>query len=236
MTRIADILTQYTPEKVIEVISEHLTDRRKERIELLLNQRIQSIHVAVESPVDIHNALAIVRSSEALGVNNVHIIDWKKKRNQGRQTMKGSQRWSSVRYHKDIDNFLERIESKNLILAGACVESSVKLEELPVDRPICLLFGNEHEGLSSQALERCAIRYTIPMFGMSESFNLSVSAAISLYSLTRRKRENLGSPGDLSPEETVLQKATYFLRSLGLQKAQAYLRRSSKIAERHPRS
>ena len=80
------------------------------------------------------------------------------------------------------------------------------LDKIPLDHPVCLVFGNEIRGLSPQAVRSCEHLFTIPMYGMTESLNLSVSAAISLYETLRRKRMLLGRPGDLTTEQLQVEK------------------------------
>lgn len=83
-----------------------------------------------------------------------------------------------------------------------------------MDGPICLLLGNEHEGLSAAAKSRCDHRYKIPMQGFAESLNLSVSAAISLYVSSRRRREVIGARGDLDAREIARLRARWYLNSV----------------------
>ena len=99
-------------------------------------------------------------------------------------------------------------------MAGACVDGDVDLEALPVHEPICLVFGNEHAGLSDAAKAAMDLRFSIAMHGFSESFNLSVSAAISLYSVTRRRRASLGCAGDLGVDARREMTARYYASSV----------------------
>ncbi|MCX6123857.1 MAG: hypothetical protein NTV34_03800 [Proteobacteria bacterium] len=68
---------------------------------------------------------------------------------------------------------------------------AVALDDLPVDKPIALVFGNEHEGLHPTWREHSDVRFTIPMAGIVESLNISVCAAISLYAVTQKARKTL---------------------------------------------
>jgi tRNA (guanosine-2'-O-)-methyltransferase len=88
------------------------------------------------------------------------------------------------------------------------------VSELPVDAPLCVLFGNEKVGLSEETLAACDLTFRIPMVGMSESLNLSVSAAITLYDVSARRRAALGRVGDLQGEALALERARYYARSI----------------------
>ncbi|MFT5319796.1 MAG: tRNA (guanosine-2'-O-)-methyltransferase [Chlamydiales bacterium] len=208
-----EIFDRYNPEQIIETLAPFLTDNRKLRISETLQSRIHSIHVAMENPADIHNALAIVRSGEALGISNMHIIREKPKNHRSARTCRGGYRWTDLRYHPTFENFKDDMRQKGFLLAGACLTNEMTLEELPVDKPLCLLFGNEHRGLSEEALQSCDFHYTIPMHGMLESLNLSVSAAISLYETLKRKRDLLNASGDLSREELLKEQARYYINA-----------------------
>ncbi len=213
-------------QKIIDVLEPHLTDKRKAAIHRVLSKRLDSIHVAVEAPSDIHNALAAIRSCEAFGVPHVHIVAWEGKRNKGRQTSQGSYRWTDVQYHATFEDFIGLSAVQPLVLIGAGPGEGVSLDEVPVDKPLCLLFGNEERGLSQQAIDQCGLTYSIPMFGMVESLNLSVSVGISLYDIAHRRREYLKKDGELEGETLQRERARYYIRSLGLRRSQAILQGS----------
>lgn len=199
---------------VTEAIAPYVTARRRERIEAVIADRLHGVAVAVEDPYDPHNAAAMVRSAEITGATQVHVIRASTRILQSKRTTTGAFHWVQTRHHAALDTFVAHVRAQGMLLAGACVGGSVDLEALPCDRPICLLFGNEHAGLSEAARAACDLRYGIAMHGFSESFNLSVSAAISLYSLTRRRREALGRGGDGTPEQIDRDRALYYGRSV----------------------
>lgn len=219
-----EIFGLYDPADIIDALSPFLTENRKFRINETLQSRIHSIHVAMESPADIHNALAIVRSGEALGISKMHIIRETPKNHRGSRVCRGGYRWTDLRFHPTFDTFENHIREKGFLLAGACVKSKMTLEQLPIDKPLCLLFGNEHTGLTEQALNSCDFHYTIPMHGMLESLNLSVSAAISLYETLKRKREYMKSSGDLGNEELLKEQARYYIKSVKPQLIESVLK------------
>jgi len=218
-----ELINEFGVELVINSLVPFMSNERIEKIDTVLDQRIGSIHVAVESPYDIHNAYAVVRSAESMGVNNVHIISSELKKSRGKKTSGGTSRWMNINKYLELDGFLSTINSSNIILAGASLEGSLPLCSIPIDKPICLVFGNEHRGLSPELMDHCKIKYHIPMFGMAESLNLSVSAGISLYDIITRKRQALKNKGDLSEMEKNHEKAKYLIRSLGIRSSTAIL-------------
>lgn len=221
---IETVFREFSLDEIIETLEPFLTEARMKRIEEVINQRFKSVHVAIESPADIHNAVAIVRTAEAFGVGHVHLIDANMKKRQGRSTARGTMHWTHLKKHTSFHDFLNQMRSDNFLLAGTCVKGGQPIESLPCDQPLCLLLGNERRGLSQEALEACDSLYTIPMYGMVESLNLSVSAAITLSKHLEKKREMCGQRGDLTVQEKLEEKAYFYVKSLGIQKSQAILK------------
>ena len=207
------VLDQFASKEIIEKLAPYITDSRKQRIEQVVSKRLNSVHLAIECPSDINNALAAVRSAEAMGVSNVHIICAEGSAASARKVTQGAFYWVNIQFYDSLTEFLTTIQQHNIKLAGGTVTATQPLSRVPVDEPLCLIIGNEARGLTDNAVAGCDIEYTIPMVGMSESMNLSVSAAISLYDTTSRKRKLLDGASDLSAEQTSLLTAGYYLNS-----------------------
>ena len=90
----------------------------------------------------------------------------------------------------------------------------MELAAVPVDRPLCLVFGNEQAGLSAGARADCELHFRIPMVGMAESLNLSVAAGIALHALLERRRARIGAPGDLSGQEVAERRARWYAKAI----------------------
>jgi tRNA (guanosine-2'-O-)-methyltransferase len=208
------ILEQYSADVIIEHLSPYINQKRQERIDDVIQGRLDSIQLVIECPSDINNAFAAIRTAEALGISKVHIITPEGTTLMAKPITQGAFYWVDIIYYNSFDKFLDYAKQQQLALAGGAVDASIPLAEVPVDEPLCILIGNEQRGLSPQAQTACNYLYKIPMVGMSESMNLSVSAAISLYDTTQRKRHHLGSSGDLSTEQQSLTRAKYFLNSV----------------------
>lgn len=199
---------------ILQKIEPLLTEQRKARIEAVLNYRLKNIHLALEAPSDINNALATIRTAEALGIDTVHIINAEGSARSAHGMTIGAVYWVNVHYHASLSAFLNwlRAQDKQFKLAGAKMDGEYALSCVPIKDPICILLGNEHRGLSEEAIEACDFTFHIPMCGMSESLNLSVSAAISLYDITQRLRTNVDS--DLSAPELLERKAKFYTQSV----------------------
>ncbi len=218
-------LEHLSAETIVERLESHISERRRQRIQEVVSGRIDGIHLALECPSDINNALAALRTAEALGIANIHLIQAERNAANLRSITQGAFYWINRHYYSNLPEFLTMIKNQNMILAGGTVSSDrvIPLNQIPVDKPICLLLGNEQRGLSPEAHEECEIHYRIPMFGMSESLNLSVSAAISLYDTTTRKRELINNSTDLNSSQQLEILAQYYFSSLDPRLTQALL-------------
>ena len=126
----------------------------------------------------------------------------------------GTHNWIDTKHHRNLEAFLAAAREADVRLAGACVDATHSLDELPIDQPICLLFGNEHAGLSAEAQAACEVRFRIPIYGFAESYNMSVAAALTLYATTSRIRARLGADGDLDQPSRELERARCYYASI----------------------
>jgi tRNA (guanosine-2'-O-)-methyltransferase len=208
------LAAQHGAAAMVEALQPYLTEARRARIEAVLAGRLRGVEVAIEAPYDPHNAAAVVRSAEALGAWSVHVIAASARILRARGTTTGTHHWIETRHHPDLDGFLAAQRGAGMMIAGACVDATHMLDELPIDRPICLLFGNEHAGLSRAAQAACDLRFRIPIYGFAESYNLSVAAALALYATTSRIRARLGADGDLDDSSRELERARCYYASV----------------------
>ncbi len=208
-----DIIDKHGADDVIEKLAPFVRSERKQRIDDVIAGRLNGIHLAIEAPSDINNALAAVRSAESLGVSNVHLICPEGHALAAKPITQGAFYWVSIHYYDSLDEFLTYCRNHQLAIAGGTVTATQPLSAVPVEQPLCICIGNESRGFSDEAVNACNHEYKIPMVGMSESLNLSVSAAISMYDTTQRKRALLGSNSDLTPDQQQTLQALYYLNS-----------------------
>lgn len=207
-------ITRVGAQAVIEAAASSITDARRARIERVLHGRLASVEIAVECPEDPRNAAAVVRTSEALGVMRVHVVDAVEGALDHRWVTQGANFWVHTHQYTELSALTRGLSQRRVLLAGAVMDGQLEVEELPVNQPICVMFGNEGTGLTPAALAACDTTFRVPMFGMSESLNLSVSAAITLQSLVRRRRLLLGQDGELVGPDYLREKARYYARSV----------------------
>jgi tRNA (guanosine-2'-O-)-methyltransferase len=199
--------------EVLALSAPFVSDARRRRIEDVVQARLSSLSVLVERPKDPRNAAAILRTAESLGVLSVHVVGAPDGVLHSRKTTQGADHWVRTHHHEVLSDYLA-FHPREALLVAASMEGACGLDELPVDRPLVLAFGNEAEGLSPELRAACALAFRIPMYGMSESLNVSVSAAIALQAVTHARRAYLGQRGDLAGSAYLAEKARYYVKSL----------------------
>jgi tRNA (guanosine-2'-O-)-methyltransferase len=181
-----------------------ITPRRYRRMLEVAASRLGSITVVLENLWDPHNVSAVIRSAEGIGVDRVHVVEQPHRFCVNRGVARGAHRWLRIHRHPDVASCLARLAAEGFVTCAADVgPGCLDLRELPLDRPLAIVLGSEKDGLTTEARSLAHLRFTIPMAGMTGSFNVSVSAAIALWDLCRRRRVQLGRDGDLALEDQV---------------------------------
>jgi tRNA (guanosine-2'-O-)-methyltransferase len=173
-------------QELITYLEGFITDRRKKLFRQVLEQRTRYLTVVLEDLYQSHNASAVLRSCECFGIQDVHIIENRNKYTVNPDIALGSSKWLNlIRYNRTEDNTEEAI--RHLKAQGYRIVVTVPGEDaVPLDRfdlsagKAALLFGTELTGLSKTALSLADEKLMIPMYGFTESFNISVSAGIIL--------------------------------------------------------
>lgn len=214
---VAAVSARYGASKVIEVLAPYLTDARKARVETALAGRVGSVQIAVEDPFDPHNAAAVVRTAEGLGLSTVHLVRPSKKIKSAHGVTMGTHRWIDVLEHRDTTAFINTVKAAGATVAGAFVDGEVSLADvaaLDPGRPLVILLGNEHAGLGAEARAGCDVRFRVPIWGMVESYNVSVCAALCLWEVLASRRRAWGRDGDASPTELERRRALSYAYSV----------------------
>lgn len=191
---------------LIEFLSYYITEQRKFQFTKVLRERTKYITVVLEDIFQSHNASAVLRSCDCFGIQDVHIVENRNSFQINQDIALGSSNWLSItKYNKSENNTLDAIihlKAKGYrIVATSPGEGSVELPEFNLAKgKVAIFFGTEKDGLTSTIFENVDECLKIPMFGFTGSFNVSVSAAVILYELTKKLRE-LNIPFQLSEEE-----------------------------------
>ncbi len=223
--RDADALVdKHGPGLVLAALSELLTDERRARLDQVVDGRLGGVAVVLENLSDPHNGGAALRSCEAFGILSVHVVGPALKFSE--RVTQGCEKWLDVEQHASIVALAAALKARGFRLYAAVPGAKTPLEALDPRAPGAFLIGNEHDGLSPAARALCDVEYCLPMHGFSESVNLSVATALTIYTHSRRRREALGAPGDLDPATRLRLRASYYARSVD--GAGAIVRRAAK--------
>ena len=185
-------------EALIDHFLKCITDERKALFEELIQKRTTYLTVVLENIYQPLNASAVLRSCDCFGIQDVHVIENYNEFKPDREVAMGASNWLTVnRYDKNENNTIDCIQSlKNKgyrIVATSPHNSQTDLINFDLSKgKSALFFGTEVEGLSDVVLENADEHLHIPMYGFTESFNLSVSAAICLYEMRMKmEKENI---------------------------------------------
>ncbi len=186
-------LNHKTQKQLLDFLFQFITDDRKSRFLEVIDLRTRYLTVVLEDIFQPHNASAVLRSCDCFGIQNVHIIENKYKYNVNPDVALGSPKWLDLyRYNKTDFNTVECLKQLKKdgyrIVATTPHKNDCLIEDLPIDSKTALVFGTELNGLTDAAIEMSDAFVKLPMFGFTESYNISVSAALSLYELTKRLR------------------------------------------------
>ncbi len=183
-------------QQLLEHLAEFVSDNKKEQVERVLSQRTRRLTVVLEDIFQPHNASAVVRTCDCFGVQDVHVIENRYAFETNRGVSVGSTKWLDIHRYREPDGAntqrcLQGLKENGFqIVAMTLREPSTPLPELQLDQPLALCFGSEKPGLTDEAHSLADTFVHIPMAGFTQSFNISVSAALTLYELTRRLRES----------------------------------------------
>lgn len=168
------------------------TAHRKNRIHEVLIRRQPSLTVVLEDVHDPHNVSAVLRSCDATGVLDVHLIyvqDSPPAKAFNRTTSASAAKWVRTHFYDSVDACLIPLkEQGHTIWATALTDTTHDLYSLDLVQPSVLVLGNEHRGVSPRAMELSDGAVSIPMLGMVESLNISVACAVSLFEAMRQRR------------------------------------------------
>ncbi len=179
-----------------------ISDNKRDLFDRLAPLRTRHLAVALEDIYQSHNAAAVLRSCDCFGVQDVHVVEANNAFNPAGDVAVGSSKWVDYYSYPDTPSAYARLRSLGYrIVATTPHNDDTLINDLDISQPTVLVFGTELTGLSQQAIDLADAYVKIPMFGFTESFNISVCAALSLFALTSRLRASSDIHWQLSPEE-----------------------------------
>ena len=217
----AKALPPFDPLFVCRALEPFLVDGRRERIDAVIDARLAGLTVVIENLHDPHNGAAVLRSAEAFGLQTVHVVETAERFRFSSDVSQGCEKWLDVERHPTFAAAVNRLRAGGFALYAAAPEAEASWEELDFSRPAAIVVGNEHAGLTAEALAAVDVRFRIPMAGMTRSLNLSVAAALIISRAAAARRLALRRPadgiqptGDLDEAERLRLRARFYAASV----------------------
>ena len=209
--------------QLLEHLLSFLTDRRKNLFDEVISKRTRHFTVATEDVYQLHNTSAVMRSCDVFGVQDLHVIEEKVSKKIDREIAMGAQKWVNINRHNSTKECIDNLKENGYqIIATTPHNNSTELKDFDISKKSAFFFGKEKEGLSDIVLEAADGYLKIPMYGFTESLNISVSAAIILQTLITRLKDS-----DVVWELSELEK-----NEIKLQWAKMSIKSSTEIIER----
>lgn len=191
--------------RLLELLGTYLTEGRKKLMGEVLKNRTRMITVVLEDIYQSQNASAVVRTCDCFGIQDLHVIENFNKFYLHPKVVNGASKWVDIKQYNGPDRNTESClhslrDQGYYLLATTPDPNATPVYEYPMDRPTAVLFGTELTGLSPKARELADNHITVPMYGFSESLNLSVSVSLVL-SIFREILDNSGVQWQLSTAE-----------------------------------
>lgn len=167
-----------------------MTDERREKLLAVLNKRQNDLAVVLENVFDPHNISAVMRTCDAVGVQEVYVLNTKIPRHKkwGARSSSSAAKWLTVHQYDNAGECFSSLRKKySGILTTHLSSDAVSLYAMDLTRSLALVFGNEHSGVSEEIRKLADGNFVIPQAGIIRSLNISVACAVTLYEAYRQK-------------------------------------------------
>ena len=183
------------------------TDKRIEKLTNAIKSRQPSLTLVLENIHDPHNVSAIFRTCDAAGIPKVSLIyNVEKFPRIGKKSSASAFKWVEKEKFKTVEECYSNLKKGGFkIYASAISDTAEDLYKLDFTKKAAIVMGNENRGLSNEAIEMADVQFKIPMIGMVQSLNVSVSAAIVIYEALRQRRKNTKFNGSELTEKQILE-------------------------------
>jgi tRNA (guanosine-2'-O-)-methyltransferase len=211
---IGRIIARHGADAVCAALVPLLSAERIARIDQVLAARLGSVVTVVEDTYDPHNAAATIRTTEAIGLGELHVIEAAERFSIAGGVTRGAHRWVELHRWRSVEAAAAALRARGFRVFATLPGAPHTIEDVDVTAPLAVAFGNEHAGLSPAAIAACDGALGVPMFGFTESFNLSVTVALAMSRIAARRRAAIGSPGDLDEHRRRALRARWFALKL----------------------
>ena len=193
-----------------------MTPERSERLNSVLQKRQPDLTVVLENVSDPHNISAVMRTCDAVGIQDIYILNTviPKHKKWGSKSSSSAAKWLTIHQFSDTALCFEALRKNyKRIYTTHLSSDAVGLYELDLTESVALVFGNEHSGVSDDLISRCDGNFIIPQTGIIKSLNISVACAVTLYEAYRQKSlaGHYNSPAMTEPRLSELKELWGFL-------------------------
>jgi tRNA (guanosine-2'-O-)-methyltransferase len=207
---IGRIIERHGPDAVCAALAPMLTDERIARIDAVLAARLVSVVTIVEDTYDPHNAAATIRTTEAIGLGELHVVEAEQRFSIAGGITRGAHRWIELHRWASVEAAATALRARGFRVFATLPGAPHTIDDVDVTAPVAIAFGNEHAGLTPAAVAACDGALGVPMFGFTESFNLSVTVALAMSRIAARRRAAIGAAGDLDDTRRRQLRARWF--------------------------
>lgn len=167
-----------------------MTPERTDRLNFVLNKRQPDLTVVLENVFDPHNISAVMRTCDAVGIQDIYILNNKipPHRKWGAKSSSSAAKWLSIHQFTDAEACFAELRRRYKKIYTTHLSIDAKgLHQLDLTEPVALVFGNEHSGVSEEIIALADGNFIIPQVGIIRSLNISVACAVTLYEAFRQK-------------------------------------------------
>ena len=202
--------------RVIELLAPLIDARRRALIDEVIAHRTYAVVPVCEDLYDMGNVAAVIRSAEGLGYQELHTIQLQNQAKRSARITRGAHKWLDVHLWRERAGCIQALRARGFrLIATDLSPEAVPLAEIDfTEAPTAIVFGNEHDGVSEQMLQASQLRCMLPMRGFTESFNISVAAALCLEHIARDRIARRGQHGDLTEAQREILRADFYMRSV----------------------
>ncbi len=177
--------------ELLKYLQSYLTERRKNLFQKVLSERTRHFTVVTEDVYQLHNTSAVMRTCDVFGIQDLHVVEEKVSKRIDKEIAMGAQKWVDFKRYRSIKECIKNLKSSGYqIIATTPHENSTMLHEFDVSKKSAFFFGKESDGLSDTVMHAADGFLKIPMYGFTESLNISVSAAIILQSVVSKMKQS----------------------------------------------
>jgi tRNA (guanosine-2'-O-)-methyltransferase len=205
-------------EKTLRYFQQFLTAHKIDLFEKKVLQRTRHFTLILEDLFHPHNASAILRNADCLGLQDIHLIENHHQFKNEKDISLGSRKWLKLTRYNDFDTSsptcLDQLKEKGYTIAVLSPHhDDIAINEYPIEQKTAFILGAEKTGLTDYSLQNADVHVKVPMYGFTESYNVSVTAALTLYDVIHRARKST-IDWQLSKDEQWEVKLAWTLRSI----------------------